>query len=104
MTDTLPQPPLAPSGGHFREFEIPEDLPGILRAFAKAAIKEQPQDINAWAFEYFTKLSAADTREPSRPPSTAQTPRDPARSDDGQSQRMRLLCQLRDSLLISEHY
>ena len=63
MAEVLPPPP--DSGSHFRDFTIPEELPSILRAFAKAAIKEQPEDINRWAHKYFSELHILKDRPPS---------------------------------------
>mmetsp|Transcript_24467 Transcript_24467/g.40486 ORF Transcript_24467/g.40486 Transcript_24467/m.40486 type:complete len:509 (-) Transcript_24467:286-1812(-) len=37
-----------------KEFAIPPGFAEVLRDFAREVIREQPQDINAWAFQYFT--------------------------------------------------
>ncbi|CAM9390354.1 unnamed protein product, partial [Chrysoparadoxa australica] len=39
------------------KFDIPDAFPAVLREFAKAAIKEQPDPkrINAWAYDYFQR-------------------------------------------------
>ncbi|PNJ63692.1 ROPN1 isoform 1, partial [Pongo abelii] len=36
---------------------IPPELPKILKEFAKAAIRVQPQDLIQWAADYFEALS-----------------------------------------------
>ncbi|KAG5184765.1 hypothetical protein JKP88DRAFT_289709 [Tribonema minus] len=58
--ESLTQPhPLQDTEDFTRQFDVPAALPGILRAFAKAAIKEQPEDINSWAYAYFRDLHDA---------------------------------------------
>ncbi|XP_061569491.1 ropporin-1-like protein [Cololabis saira] len=40
-----------------QQVHIPPELPGILKAFTKAAIRTQPQDVLVWAEAYFTALA-----------------------------------------------
>ena len=39
-----------------KDFQIPAEFPEILRNLTREILRDQPKDINKYAFEYFEKL------------------------------------------------
>lgn len=64
MTNLLDQNPIYCVG----QIIIPNGLPGLLKAFAKEAIRHNPKDIETFAWRYFEKLAAAVQLDATAPP------------------------------------
>ena len=39
-----------------KDFQIPEAFPDVLRDLTREILRDQPKDINKYAYEYFEKL------------------------------------------------
>eukprot|EP00631_Chrysoreinhardia_giraudii_P007128 CAMPEP_0197418028 /NCGR_PEP_ID=MMETSP1170-20131217/3899_1 /TAXON_ID=54406 /ORGANISM="Sarcinochrysis sp, Strain CCMP770" /LENGTH=65 /DNA_ID=CAMNT_0042945041 /DNA_START=58 /DNA_END=255 /DNA_ORIENTATION=- len=48
------------SSKYQKAFSLPEEFPNTLREFTKEVLRDQPKDINKYAYEYFmAKIQAA---------------------------------------------